>query len=167
MVPACSSGPLINVYHTRTPHPRHNIDTGRSVVMLFIDVECHSGKLNYPFRCLGSDLIRLQVKLYDKRDDFNFDIVNFPFLSSNIPKSPAYGFFVSQLIRYARASSLYEDFIMRSQLLTSKLLEQGFTRNRLIATFKKFYGRHGVLVDRFKVSVTNIIIDLFLETIYH
>ena len=80
---------------------------------------------------------RLQVKLYDKRDDFNFNIVNFPFLSSNILKSPAYGFFVSQLIRYARASSLYEDFITRSQLLTSKLLKQGFTRNRLIATFKK------------------------------
>ena len=103
----------------------------------------------------------------DKRDDFNFNIVNFPFLSSNIPQSPAYGVFVSQLIRYARASSLYEDFITRSQLLTSKLLKQCFTRNRLIANFKKFYGRHNVLVDRFKVSVTNIIIDLFLETLYH
>ena len=72
---------------------------------------------------------RLQVKLYDKRDDFNFDIVNFPFLSSNIPQSPAYVVFVSQLTRYARASSLYEDFIMRSQLLTSKLSKHGFTRN--------------------------------------
>ena len=87
-------------------------------------------------------------------------------LSSNIPQSPAYGVFVSQLIRYARASSLYEDFIMRSQLLTSKLLKQGFTRNRLVATFKKLYGRHSVLVDRFKVSVTNIIIDLFLGALY-
>ena len=109
---------------------------------------------------------RLQVKLYDKRDDFNFDIVNFPFLCNNILQSPAYGVFVSQLIRYARASSMYQDFIMRSQLLSSKLLKQGFTRNRLIATFKKFHGRHSVLVDRFKVSVTNIIIDLFLETLY-
>ena len=107
---------------------------------------------------------RLQVKLYD---DFNFYIVNILFLSSNIPQSPAYGFFVSQLIRYARASSLYEDFITRSQRLTSKLLKQGFTRNMLIATFKKCYGRHNVLVNRFKVSVTNIIIDLFLETLYH
>ena len=110
---------------------------------------------------------RLQVKLYDKMEYFNFDIVNFPFLCSNIPQSPAYGVFVSQLIRYARASSMYEDFIMRSQPLSSKLSKQGSTRNRLIATFKKFYGRHSVLVDRFKVSVTNIIIDLFLETLYH
>ena len=104
---------------------------------------------------------RLQVKLYDKRDDFNFNIVNFTFLCSNIPKSPAYGVFVSQLIRYARASSMYEDFNMRSKLLSSKLLKQGFSRNRLVATFKIFYGRHSVLVDRFKVSLTNIIIDFY------
>ena len=77
---------------------------------------------------------RLQVKLYDKRDDFNFNIVNFPFLSSNIPQSPAYGVYVSQLIRYARASSAYSDFLVRSRLLTSKLLGQGYNRFNLITT---------------------------------
>ena len=46
---------------------------------------------------------KLATKLYDKRHDFNFPIVNFPFLSSNIPSAPAYGVYVSQLIRYARA----------------------------------------------------------------
>ena len=35
---------------------------------------------------------QLRTSLYDKRDDFNFNITNFPFLSSNIPYSPAYGF---------------------------------------------------------------------------
>ena len=64
---------------------------------------------------------RLQVKLYDKRDDFTFNIANFHFLSSNIPQSPAYGVYFSQLIRYARASSAYNDFLVRSRLLTSKL----------------------------------------------
>ena len=34
---------------------------------------------------------RLYTKLYDKHDDFDFHIVNFPFLSSNIPSSPSYG----------------------------------------------------------------------------
>ena len=34
---------------------------------------------------------QLHTSLYDKRDDFNFHITNFPFLSSNIPSSPAYG----------------------------------------------------------------------------
>ena len=49
----------------------------------------------------------------------------FPFLSSNIPSSPAYGVFISQLIRYARACSSYECFILRAARLSSKLLRQG------------------------------------------
>ena len=40
----------------------------------------------------------LRTKLYDKRDDFNFLIVNFPFICSNIPAVPAYGVYISQLI---------------------------------------------------------------------
>ena len=78
---------------------------------------------------------RLQVKLHDKRDDFDFNIVNFPFLSSNIPQSPAYGVYVSQPIQYARASSAYDDFLVGSRLLTSKLLRQGYKCMKLITTF--------------------------------
>ena len=69
-------------------------------------------------------------------------------------------------IRYARASTLYDDFLSRSCRLTSKLLRQGYERFKLISAFKKFYGRHKILVDRYKVSVTHIISDLFLETLY-
>jgi hypothetical protein len=46
---------------------------------------------------------KITTQLYDKRNDFNFSIVNFPYLCSNIPASPAYGVYISQLIRYARA----------------------------------------------------------------
>ena len=109
---------------------------------------------------------RLQVKLYDKRDDFNFNIVNFPFLSSNIPQSPAYGVYVSQLIRYARAPSAYSDFLVRSRLLTSKSLGQGYNRFKLISTFKKFYGRHYDLIGKYQLSVTHMVTDLFLETLF-
>ena len=43
--------------------------------------------------------------VFDKRDAFDFDIVNFPDLSGNIPKAPAYGTYtyISQLIKYSRA----------------------------------------------------------------
>ena len=57
---------------------------------------------------------------------FNFNIVNFPFLSSNIPSLPAYGFFVSQLVRYSRSSSDYSDFIKRGSILVERLTKQGF-----------------------------------------
>ena len=81
-------------------------------------------------------------------------------------QSPSYGVYISQLIRYARASTLYDDFLSRSCRLTSKLLRQGYERFKLISAFKKFYGRHKIIVDRYKVSVTHIISDLFLETLY-
>ena len=64
----------------------------------------------------------LHTSLYDKREDFNFYITNFPFLSSNIPSSPGFGVLISQLIRYARARSPYECFILRAVRLSNKLL---------------------------------------------
>jgi hypothetical protein len=69
---------------------------------------------------------RLRTKLYDKRDDFNFPIVNFPFIYSNISAAPAYGVYISQLIRYFRAYGSYQDFLDRELLLTRKLLNQGW-----------------------------------------
>ena len=69
---------------------------------------------------------RLRTKLYDKRDDFNFPIVNFPFICSNIPAASAYGVYISQLIQYSRACGSYQDFLDRRLLLTRKLLNQGF-----------------------------------------
>jgi hypothetical protein len=103
----------------------------------------------------------LYVKLYDKRDDFDFPIVNFPFMCSNIPQAPAYGVYVSQLIRYARACSMYHDFLARSQLLPSKLMRQGYSTSRLKTAFRNCYGRHNVLVCKYKTSVSDIIADIF------
>jgi hypothetical protein len=69
---------------------------------------------------------RLRTKLYDKKDDFNFPIVNFPFKCSNIPAAPACGVYIFQLIRYSRASASYQDLFDKGLLLTRKLLNQGF-----------------------------------------
>jgi hypothetical protein len=53
---------------------------------------------------------KITTQLYDKQDDFNSSIVNFPYLCSNIPASPAYGVCISQLIQYARACPTYDQF---------------------------------------------------------
>ena len=46
----------------------------------------------------------VKTKIYDKRDNFDFDVVNFPFLDGDIPRSTSYGVYISQLIRFARVS---------------------------------------------------------------
>ena len=104
---------------------------------------------------------RLSTRIYDKRDDFDFQIVNFPYLCSNIPSSPAYGVYISQLIRYSRACSDYHDFLQRCAVLTERLLKQGYVRPRLVRALKKFYGRHHELVKRYGVSVCQLTNDIF------
>ena len=52
----------------------------------------------------------VKTKIHDKRDNFDFDIVNFPFLYGGVPRSTSYGVYISQLIRFARVSSHVDDF---------------------------------------------------------
>ena len=88
----------------------------------------------------------------------------FPFLSSNIPASPAYGVFISQLIRYARACTTYKDFLSRGSLLTVRLLQQGYQHSRLGACLRKFYGRCHELVVGFDVSISRLVLDLLPDS---
>ena len=95
----------------------------------------------------------ITTRLYDKRDAFGFHIVNFPFMSSNVPSALVYGVYGSQLIRYARCCSNYSDFLLRHRALVTRLLSQGYRVNRLSNTFKNFYGRHTDLVGQYKKNV--------------
>ena len=69
--------------------------------------------------------------MYDKRDDFDFDIVNFPFLDGDIPRSTSYDVYMFQLIRFARVSSHVADFNIRYKVLTAKLLRQGYRYHKI------------------------------------
>ena len=101
----------------------------------------------------------IKTKLYDKRDAFRFHIVNFPFMSSNIPSAPAYGVYASQLIHYACCCSNYSDFLLCHRAPVTRLLSQGYKVNRLSNTFKKFYGRHTDLVGQYKKNVCQMFAD--------
>ena len=80
---------------------------------------------------------KYSTTFYDKRDSFHFHIVNFPNMSSNIPSKPAYGVYVSQLVRIGRICSGYEQFCERHYKLTQKLIKQGFRYAELCKAFRK------------------------------
>ena len=67
-------------------------------------------------------------KLYD---DFDFAIVNFPFLDGDIPRNTSYGVYISQLIRFVRVSTHLTDFNANNKSLTAKFLEQGCRYHKL------------------------------------
>ena len=85
-------------------------------------------------------------KIYDKWDNFYFEIVNFPFLDGDDPGSPSYGVYISQLIRFARVCSNVDDFNNRNLFLTANLLKQGYRFHKIRKAFSKFYRRHSELI---------------------
>ena len=81
-------------------------------------------------------------KIYNKRDDFNFEIVNFPFHDGDVPRSLSYGVYISQLVCFARVCSNVDDFNNRNLFLTTKLLKQGYRYHKFRKAFSKFYHRN-------------------------
>ena len=78
--------------------------------------KANSSDTEAPFLDLNLSITNgiVSSKIYDKRDDFNFEIVNFPFLDRDVPRSPSYGVYISRLIRFARVCSNADDFNNRN-----------------------------------------------------
>ena len=93
------------------------------------------------------------ISIYDKRDDFAFWIVNFPHMDSNIPANPAYGVYISQLVRYARICTTKVDFVNRLRGLSLRLRQQSFEANRLQNLFNKFINCHGLIVKKYGAAL--------------
>ena len=90
-------------------------------------------------------------------NDFDFKIVNFPFLDGDVPRAASYGVYISQLIRFARVSSHVTDFNTRNKLLTAKLLNQCYRHHKLRKAFSKFYRRHSDLISNFNVGLKSLL----------
>ena len=104
-----------------------------------------------------------------KRDDFDFEIVNFPILDGDVPSSTSYGVNISQIIRFARASSYVADFNSLDKLLTQKLLKQGYGIINFAKPFLNFID--DTLSSRWRVSIlynrqkaTTLLASLSAET---
>ena len=118
--------------------------------------ELQLNKSNYaPTECsfldLNISIINgiIETKIYDKRDDFCFEIVNFPWLDGDVPRCPSYGIYISQLVRFGRACSNVVDFNLRNLSITNRLINQGFRYHKLRKAFCKFYNKYPDLVRKY------------------
>ena len=80
---------------------------------------------------------RFITKIYHKVDDFDFEVVSFPFPTSNMSDHITYNSFYSQLVRFSSVCSKFNDFDIRSRNLLERLLNRGFSKYRLKNSFKK------------------------------
>ena len=106
-------------------------------------------------------------KIYDKRDDYNFAIVNFPFLDGDVPRSPSYGVYISQLIPFAIVYSNIDDFNKRKLILTAKLLKQGYRYHKIQKAFSTFYHRHSELIVKYNIGLKTLLQQGISEPIFY
>ena len=95
---------------------------------------------------------QLTFSIYDKRDDFNFAIVNFPYMDSCIPKKSALGVFYSQLIRYFRLNSSFVNFKLKCKQLASKLISQGYLKKDLMRISTRFFNDNRDIFSKFNIG---------------
>ena len=114
---------------------------------------------------ISNDIV--STKIYDKRDDFDFEIVNFPFLDGDVPGSTSYEVYISQLIRIARPSSQAADFNTCNKLLTQKLLKQGYRYHKLRKTFSIFYRQYYDLISKFQIGLKSLLREGLSEPEFH
>ena len=109
----------------------------------------------------------VSFKLCGKRDDFGFDIVNFPFLDGDVPRTTSYGVYISQQIRFARVSSHMADFNARNKSLTAKLLQQEYRHHKLRKAFSKSYRRRFELVSKYNFGLRSLLQQDLSEPEFH
>ena len=81
------------------------------------------------------------------------NLIDSPFMDSNIPATPAYGVYVSQLVRYARICTAKADFMHRLRSPSSRLKQQGFKSSLLVKSVKKFFKHHRTTVVKYNVTL--------------
>ena len=94
-------------------------------------------------------------------------IDDFPFLDGDVPRSPPYDVYISQLIRFARVCSNVDDFNNRNSLLTAKLLKQGYRYHKIRKAFSKFYHRHPMLIVKYNIGLKTLLQQGISEPIFY
>ena len=105
---------------------------------------------------------KVTTKMYNKIDDFNFEVVNFTFPHSNISISIGYNLFYSQLIRYYKICSEVQDFIHSSRNLYRELSLRGYSHWGLVRKFLLFIKNNSEVINKYNVNdVTEIQRSIF------
>ena len=131
--------------------------------------KANSSETEAPFLDLNLSITNdiVSSKIYDKRDDFNFEIVNFTFLDGNVPRSPSCGVYISQLIRFARVCSNVDNFNNRNLFLTAKLLKQGYRYIKIRVAVSKFYHRPSQLIGKYNTGLETLLQQGISEPIFY
>ena len=119
-------------------------------------------KCNYLDLCISIYRGSFRVVRYDKREDYSFKVISYPFLDGNVPKNLSYGVFISQLVRFTNINTTLNGFLKDVSGLIVKLVSQGYILAALRKKFNyKFYHSKLHIWGKFGVDIFDEVIKLF------
>ena len=126
----------------------------------------NNGQLDATFLDLEAAIIREEGRfsyhLFDKRDDFNFFIVRFPYACSNIPSKIFLSTIGAETLRICRASSCFEHFTRFCRPFFDRMVNQGATVRDIKSVLIKFFKRHESIIVKFNKTPEQIVVELNL-----
>ena len=100
---------------------------------------------------------KFQYKLFDKRDNFAFQIIRMPYYDSNIPFFTFYGTIFSEFLRIARSSSQVTDFINRAHILKTRMTSQGGVESMVLKQIRKLHDRYPECLQKFGKTLQDLL----------
>ena len=96
---------------------------------------------------------------YIKVDNFDFEVVSFPFMTSSLSERVTYNSFFSQLFRFFTICTKYCDFASRSLNLLNSLVNRGYSKHKFKSCFNRFVLKyHDLLCMKYNLDDINSII---------
>ena len=108
------------------------------------------------FLDLTLSLSPFSISVYNKTDDFNFDVLRYVHNDSNVASSLGYNVFIAQIIRFSRICTDFSDFKNKSQDLFSIFLTHGFAKSQLICKLVHCFKRHPQILAKFSLHTHNL-----------
>ena len=129
-----------DIYPTKLELKKENINNCASFLDLYIYMK--NGELH--------------TRLFDKRDNFGFDIVRMPFYCSNVPSKMFYGSVGAEFLRISRATSKIEDLTRNFKQLLSRMLKQNGQMRRIKFSLIKMIQQHQEVFIKYNKSIVEV-----------
>lgn len=123
------------------------------------DTHCTFLDIDIKIHTTNNTKNKIHTDIYDKRDDFNFNVNNFPILSGNIHFKNTHNIIISQLLRYNKVCNK-ESFIQKTKDLINKLTQQFFCKDILIKTCSSFYTKYYHLIEKYNITRKQFLLQI-------
>ncbi len=103
------------------------------------------------FLDLSISISPFSISVYNKTDDFNFEVQRYVYIDSNVSPSLGYNVFVAQVIRFGRICTSFPEFLSKCHELSLTFVSHGYSKQLLLRSFISCLKKHSMILSKYGV----------------